>query len=176
MANKTAEYIRNLGKSIGYAAVDVAKKEFAPSAVEFIETNNDLFKTIYNDIKDYKTTTVRVSDFIKKSQVYEAANTGVKAIFEDIRTGKLYNKERIDKIDAKVLGMDEESMADDFGDFGDFDTGSDDGFGDFGDLSEGDKTITDAILASSESSSAMISNVVVRSAQQVMENDRRSTS
>ena len=82
MAN-LVKYIGNLGKSVGYSAVDKFK-ELAPTTTEFATTNQELFKTVFNSIRDYKTTFKRTHESIKKSDVYEAADAYKSALFEDI--------------------------------------------------------------------------------------------
>ena len=111
---RVTEYIKNVGKSVGYAAIDVIK-EPTETATDFMETNEDLFKVIYSATKNYKRTIKAIDRSIKHSKIYEAAGLGIQNIKEDLKSGKLYNKQREDQ-----QGM-EGFMGSEFADFSDFD-------------------------------------------------------
>ena len=106
-------YIGNLGKSVAYASVDKFKA-MAPTATEFVTTNQELYKSVYENLRDYRTTYKRTNNFIKNSKVYEAGNVYFKALMEDISTGKFYNKERQEQMDAKATGFDQNGGSDDW--------------------------------------------------------------
>ena len=112
---KVTEYIKNVGKSVGYAAID-AVKEPTETMSDFMETNEDLFKVIYSATKNYKRTIRLIDRSIKQSKIYEAAGLGIQNIKDDLKTGKLYNKQREDQ-----QGM-EGFMGSEFADFSDFET------------------------------------------------------
>lgn len=112
---KVTEYIKNVGKSVGYAAID-AVKEPTETMTDFMETNDDLFKVIYSATKNYKRTIRMIDRSIKQSKIYEAAGLGIQNIKDDLKTGKLYNKQREDQ-----QGM-EGFMGSEFADFSDFET------------------------------------------------------
>ena len=42
---KVTEYIKNVGKSVGYAAIDTVRQPTS-NISEFLDTNEDLFKSI----------------------------------------------------------------------------------------------------------------------------------
>lgn len=111
---RVTEYIKNVGKSVGYAAIDVIK-EPTETATDFMETNEDLFKVIYSATKNYKRTIKAIDRSVKRSKIYEAAGLGIQNIKEDLKSGKLYNKQREDQ-----QGM-EGFMGSEFADFSDFD-------------------------------------------------------
>ena len=56
MANALS-YIKNVGKSVSYATVDVIK-EMSPVFSDLAETNGDLTKDMYKSIKNLKTTII----------------------------------------------------------------------------------------------------------------------
>ena len=176
MARNIAGYISNLGKSVAYSTLDKVKS-MSPTAGEFTSTNAELFKTMYSNIRDYKGTYTRGMSIVKKSKIYEAADLGIKSVFEDIKTGKFYNKEREDKIASKIMGFGGESDS-----FGSFDMG-DDGFDiddDFGSFDEssittGDKVVAASIMDSSRSNAEMISMSVASSAEHITKTQKAST-
>lgn len=174
MAKNIAGYISNLGKSVAYSAVDKVKN-MSPTTAEFATNNAELFKSMYSNIRDYRGTYTRGLGIIKKSKIYEAADLGMKSVFEDIKTGKFYNKEREDRIASKIMGFDSDSFGSTSLDMDDSDFNMDDfNFEDEG-ISTGDKAITASILDSSRSNAEMISMSVARSAQQVVETQKAST-
>ncbi|MCK9199068.1 MAG: hypothetical protein M0P49_05650, partial [Bacilli bacterium] len=178
MAN-AASYIGNLGKSISYSAVD-KMKQMTPTASSFVETNQELFKEVYSSIKNYKTTVHRTAGWFKQTKVYEAGDQFKTSIFEDIKSGNFYNKERIDNIMLKSMGS--------LGDFSDsessFDMGGLDSLGD--DLlndddldswggTEGDRLVSNSVIQASLSSAEAISKTIARSSEYVVESNKIST-
>ena len=130
-----AGYITNLGKSVSYSALDRVKK-MTPSVTEFAETNGELFKTVYSDIINFRQTYKRSLNTVKKGKVYEAADEGINALFQDIKSGNFYNKKRQDTFDKRGMGID--AFNDSLGGFdessnGDFGNNGSDGWGDWTD-------------------------------------------
>lgn len=161
---KVTEYIKNVGKSVGYATIETVT-EPTENVRDFVESNNELFKTIYSATKNYRQTMTLIDRSIKKSKIYEAANLGMKALGEDLRTGKFYNKEREDQYGMSGL------MGDEFADFSEFES---DNFGDWDDEDGGDEESSSvkATAASTSKLSSVIngaseaqSEVIVASAQ-----------
>ena len=114
---KVAEYVKNLGKSVKFSAVEYMKNT-TPNMADFMETNNDLFKETFSVVKDYKNTFRKTKRALDKSKVGEALSEGKKALFEDLRTGKFYNADRIEKFEMRSMGdMGDFSDGWDFGDF-----------------------------------------------------------
>lgn len=164
MAN-IAGYIANLGKSIGYSSID-KMKEIAPNIVDFGDTNKEIFKDLYNDIREFRTSAHRTSSAIKNSKLYEAADIGIKAIFEDLKSGKFYNKERDDEISLKALGS--------LGDFGDdFDLNMLDDI-DFDDESSTD-AVAIAVARATKASGGLVSDTIAKTGQYVSTSNRIST-
>lgn len=170
MAKNIVGYIANLGKSVSYSAVDKVKS-MTPSSAEFVETNADLFKTVYNSVRDYKITYKRGMDIFSKSKIYEAGDVLKNSLIEDIKTGKLYNKEREDTIAMKSMGLSDQDMDLNF----DFD-GFDDNL-DFSadDITTGDKVVSSSIDSSSRRSAEMISTVTARTGEYIVESQKMNT-
>lgn len=95
---KVSNYVKNVGKSLGYAAVD-AVKNHAPGISEFVEDsdNTELLKTAYSSVKNIRETMKRVERNTKQSKIFDAIEYGLKNIKEDIKTGNFYNKAREDE-------------------------------------------------------------------------------
>lgn len=172
-----AGYIANLGKSVSYAAVDKMKK-MSPSSAEFASSNADLFKDVYTSVRDYKVTYKRGLDVFSKSKIYEAGDILKNSLIEDIKTGKLYNKEREDKMSMKFIGgdmsddgFDDSSFNINFDDFDGFDMSNDD----FNDITTGDKVISTIVDKSNRKSAEMISMSTARTGEYIVENQKMST-
>lgn len=115
MAFNGLKYVKNVTKSFGYAIVDVAI-DMNPIMQSFTETNADLGKELYAMVKDYKGTAKKVKANVVESDVYQFAKNYKKNLFEDLKTGKFYNKDRVDEISAKASGWDDESLSAEFSD------------------------------------------------------------
>lgn len=116
---KVSKYVMNVGKSLGFAAVDVIKSN-AQGLTEFLDSNDDILKKTYASVKDMKTTMKNVERSTKQTKIFEALDFGLKNIKEDIKTGNFYNKAREEAIGEKALGLDDEEFNFDF----DFDDSS----------------------------------------------------
>lgn len=112
---KVTSYVKNVGRSIAYSGVDYLKGT-NENIADFLETNEDVFKTVYASVTDMRRTARRAKIAIKKSKIYEAADAGWKAVKEDLKTGNFYNKKRDDELGMKAMGSDfaDFSFDDDF--------------------------------------------------------------
>ena len=106
---KVAQYVMNVGKSVKLASIDYFA-EASPGISDFLETNSDLFKEIYSSAINYKDSVKRAHTGIKQSKIYEAVDTARKALFEDLKTGNFYNKEREEAMGMKGLDMEMDDM------------------------------------------------------------------
>lgn len=106
MARNIIGYTVNVGKSIAYSAADRVK-DIMPNTGDFIQTNSELYNTVYNDIRNYRVTYKRTMDAFKRTKVYEAGDALKKNLFEDIKTGKFYNKKRQEDAENAMVGLDD---------------------------------------------------------------------
>lgn len=115
MAFNVLSYTQNVAKSITYATVDKVKK-MNPVLEEFMDTNADLSKQVFSSIKDFRGTVRKGKDWLVKQDLYEAADIGFHAVIDDIRSGKFYNRERIDEMNNRAAGSLTEGLDDMMGD------------------------------------------------------------
>lgn len=173
--NKVTSYLKNVGKSISYATVDVVGKTLVPEVSEFTSTNKDLFKAVYATVTHSKQSMKYGKKLAKDTQIYKDINKGINNALEDIKTGNFYNKDR-----AKAA---EDAAADammggdfDFGDLDDFsfdDWDADDGsLDDFQDkappVNKGDIVIADTVTKSSNLSAQLISKTVANTSSNII--------
>lgn len=168
-------YTKNVAKSIAYSTVDVLSEQ-SKTTQSFVATNKEVLGEIYSSMRNMRTTYKRVEKAVKTSKLYEAVSEGMNAIFEDIKTGNFYNKERIDRFDTRALG----SMgADDFGDddFGSWDDSGDD-FGSWDDEEATDKStvqIAKAVHTSSMDNAEAVSMTVAKVGHNINANNKTNT-
>lgn len=164
MLSKVTDYLKNVGKSVVYATSDVLEKD-NEFIYNFANTNKEVFTAAYSSVRNYRTTINKIETNFKQSKVYQAADIGIKALFEDLKTGKFYNKARAEEIAATMGGFD---MSDDF-DIEEFEKGLANR-----DIAEGDKAVIEAVEKSTRLSGELVSDTVARSASAVISNQKAS--
>ena len=181
--NKVTSYIKNMGKSIKYSAVEEIKKN-AESSSSFIETNQDLFKEVYSAARNYKRTIDIGHSAIKSSKVYAAVDAGVKAAFQDLKTGNFYNTKRIEEFENKAAGS---FLSDDgFEDF-DMDFSFDDEDLNFDDeetsstssqsqITKGDVYVGSSISKATQMSAELTANTIAKTGKFIVDANKASTS
>lgn len=168
------KWITNVGKSISYSFID-EMKELNPALNAFKEDNGDFVKSVKStlSIKNLKDSGKSLND----NQYFKIARDTIDNLKDDLRTGKLYNREReksaMDKAVADFIGFDDS----DFG-FGDFD---DDG-GDFGfdedisdSIDESTKSTNEMVDLVGEKTSKAISSAVIGSSEYMAKVNRKNT-
>ena len=168
------KWITNVGKSISYSFID-EMKELNPALNAFKEDNGDFVKSVKStlSIKNLKDSGKSLND----NQYFKIARDTIDNLKDDLRTGKLYNREReksaMDKAVADFIGFDDS----DFG-FGDFD---DDG-GDFGfdedisdSIDESTKSTNEMVDLVGEKTSKAISSTVIGSSEYMAKVNRKNT-
>lgn len=169
MANAIT-YIKNVGKSVGYVSFDVVKK-MNPVFSDFAETNGELATDMYKSIRDIKKNAKDAPNKIMNSKYGQFAKTYLVNLKSDLKTGKFYNRERIDEAEAKAFGFDD----------ADFDFGFDDDLDSFG-ISSGDDSdffdegpsTNEMIDIVGEKTSNAISNTMARSAEYIVQSTTES--
>ena len=182
MAVNLSSYIKNLGKSVGYSAVDKVKK-MNPTIESLVDANKDLTKDLYKNVKDYKSIVKNIPKTIRENEYYRIADQGIKNTLSDLKTGKFYNKERKDKTDLKMMGMDESSLDSDFDinldddDFGlndlDLDSIGDDDLFLANEMDEVGSKVSNAISNATIESASYLANVNKASTKMLIDQNNR---
>jgi len=119
-------WFKNVAKSLGYTTTELVTS-IAPSMGEFISENTDYTKELYNDLRQSKSANKKLSNLFGTTAQMGIAKDALKNAIEDIKSGKIYNKERqeamydvdMDDIDLDdSFGMSEFSFDDKGGDKG----------------------------------------------------------
>ena len=173
-------YIKNVGKSFGYAVEDTFK-EYNPVISSIHKQVKDTKSEIYETIKDFKSPDVEGG----KSLIGDLKATGNDIwnnFKSDVRTGKFYNKERAkgsDEAMAKMLGFDMSDFEMDFDDdWGDDWDDEDSNSSSEAEISSGVKN-TQALIGTMDTVGAQVANTVagatVESASYLAKNSNNNT-
>ena len=175
------QYVKNAGKSLGYATIDVLKS-YNPGIIASATQVKEFSSEVYQSIKDFNSNlrNANTEDGIV-GQAKDAAKDILKSVKEDIASGNWYNKQRInanqEAMFNEMMGLDGEDFNFDF----------DDDFGDFNDddlesstkqeISAEKQTareIVGSVDAIAAKSVAAISNASVKSAEYIATTQERS--
>ena len=109
MATNAIKYLSNVGKSIAYSTVDQVK-EMNPAITSFASTNAEVLRSSYDAITHMKQTVKKTKADFLESDYGKIAVKAKNNLFEDLKTGKFYNRERISKAETEAMG----SIGEDF--------------------------------------------------------------
>ena len=116
------QYIKNISKSAVYATGDIVS-QIMPNIGNFASTNADIMKSVSNDLRNTRSIVRQAKSSWNNSETSKAVRNIKKNFLDDIKTGKIYNKERQNKANLEASGF-----ADVF-DMSDFDFLNDDNSG-----------------------------------------------
>lgn len=163
------KYLSNVTKSVKYAAIDVLK-DLNPIIVEGVEENADVAKVTYSTIKNFKTIVPKAAKSLADSQVGELAREAKKNIIEDLKSGKFYNRERMNRADEYAMEHGDLGFDTDVSDFMVDESGDDLGFD-----TESNEFLADTMDEVGEKTSSAVGQVLMRTAEYQVEAQRQST-
>jgi murein DD-endopeptidase MepM/ murein hydrolase activator NlpD len=111
-------WFKNVAKSLGFTSAELIS-HLAPSIHEFTTTNVEYGKELVKDIRELRPTGRKIKGVFDASTQIGILRTAIQNAIDDIKSGKIYNMDRINEVDGQ----------DDFG--GDFDFDVDFGVEDF---------------------------------------------
>lgn len=163
-------YLKNLTKSVAYAAADVAKEDLAPNVTSFAEDNKQFLTATYGTLRNPKSSLKKSVQAIQDSKVFQALDYGFKNAFEDLRTGKWYNKEREQRDELRLSGLGGGTDWDDLSEFGidsdwESNLGESKSSGRKDEITTGDLEIVGAIEDSNAAAASATVNAVIRSSE-----------
>ena len=157
MGLKITNYLKNLGKSVQYAAAEGFKTNYDTTYKTFDQASTATKETV-SAIVNYRQTFRKAQEYLMKGSTYEASNLALKSAKEDLKSGKLWNQDRADKI---MFGGDSD---DDFDWNFDEDVSGDDSNSDL-DITTGDKAIAKTVHDASRASADQISGSIMTAAK-----------
>ena len=115
-----SQYLKNVGKSLGYIAID-SFKQMNPNIAAVYDNAKEFTSDLYQTIDDFKAKAVGSDSASLKSKAQSTANEVWKNARDDFLSGKWYNKERKAAADDEMLkamgfDFDLDFDLDDFGD------------------------------------------------------------
>lgn len=157
MGLKITNYLKNLGKSVQYAAAEGFKTNYDTTYKTFDQASTATKETV-SAIVNYRQTFKKAQEYLMKSTAYEASNLAFKSAKEDLKSGKLWNQDRADKI---MFGGNSD---DDFDWNFDEDVSGDDSDSSL-DITTGDKAIAKTVHDASRASADQISGSIMTAAK-----------
>ena len=171
--NPVTNYLKNVTKSMSYAAADISK-DLMPNVGEFTSANKEFLKTTYATLKNPKSALKKSVSAIQSSKIYQALDYGVKNTFEDLRTGNFYNMERINRDEVKLAGFDMDDM-NDFSEFGvdnDWESKLNEKPVKKNEITDGDMKIINAVEGSSAANASATVNAVIKASDYQVKSSR----
>lgn len=168
-------YLKNVMKSVAYAAADVGS-EHMPTMGEFASSNKDFATATYAALRNPSMFIRKQTQAIQESKIYKALDYGARNLSEDLRTGNFYNKERKDRDELALSGLD--TNWDDLSEFGvdsDWEKKMDSSTSKSSEVSAGDMKIVESIEGSNAALASATVNAVVASSQNEIKNGRMNT-
>lgn len=156
MGLKITNYLKNLGKSVKYAAAEGFKTNYDTTYKTFDQASTATKETV-SAIVNYRQTFKKAQEYLMKSSAYEASNLALKSAKEDLKSGKLWNQDRADKI---MFGGDDDDFDWNF----DEDISGDDSDNSL-DITTGDKAIAKTVHDASRANADQISGTIMSAAK-----------
>jgi hypothetical protein len=153
---KITNYLKNLGKSVKYAAAEGFKTNYDTTYKTFDQASTATKETV-SAIVNYRQTFKKAQEYLMKSTAYEASNLALKSAKEDLKSGKLWNQDRADKI---MFGGDDDDFDWNF----DEDISGDDSDSSL-DITTGDKAIAKTVHDASRANADQISGTIMSAAK-----------
>lgn len=164
---KVNNYLKNLGKSIKYVAINEIR-DTLPIVFETKETNEEALSSIRESFRN-KNKLKTISTIAKDSEFYKTGNDIYKNLKSSIKTGNFYSQKRQDKADNEFMksfmGGDDFNFEDDFKDEEGFDESEDSLNENADSLNE----LSNDLNSGFEASATAISNTTIESARYVGE-------
>lgn len=157
MGLKITNYLKNLGKSVKYAAIEGFKTNYDTTYKSFDQASTATKETV-NAIVNYRQTFRKAQEYLMKTSAYEASNLALKSAKEDLKSGKLWNQDRADKV---MFGGDD----DDFDwNFDEDSIGGDSGDSSL-DITDGDRAVAKTVHEASKANADQISGTILSAAK-----------
>jgi len=154
---KITNYLKNLGKSVKYAAIEGFKTNYDTTYKSFDQASTATKETV-NAIVNYRQTFRKAQEYLMKTSAYEASNLALKSAKEDLKSGKLWNQDRADKV---MFGGDD----DDFDwNFDEDSIGGDDSDSSL-DITDGDRAVAKTVHEASKANADQISGTILSAAK-----------
>lgn len=157
MGLKITNYLKNLGKSVKYAAIEGFKTNYDTTYKSFDQASTATKETV-NAIVNYRQTFRKAQEYLMKTSAYEASNLALKSAKEDLKSGKLWNQDRADKV---MFGGDDDDFDWNFDEDSIGGDDSDNGL----DITDGDRAVAKTVHEASKANADQISGTILSAAK-----------
>lgn len=157
MGLKITNYLKNLGKSVKYAAIEGFKTNYDTTYKSFDQASTATKETV-NAIVNYRQTFRKAQEYLMKTSAYEASNLALKSAKEDLKSGKLWNQDRADKV---MFGGDDDDFDWNFDEDSIGGEDSDSGL----DITDGDRAVAKTVHEASKANADQISGTILSAAK-----------
>lgn len=157
MGLKITNYLKNLGKSVKYAAIEGFKTNYDTTYKSFDQASTATKETV-NAIVNYRQTFRKAQEYLMKTSAYEASNLALKSAKEDLKSGKLWNQDRADKV---MFGGDDDDFDWNF----DEDSIGGDSSDSSLDITDGDRAVAKTVHEASKANADQISGTILSAAK-----------
>ena len=170
-SNAISAYLKNLGKSISYAAVDTIKEEM-PITSNFVASNKDTVKDTYKSIMDSRLINNRLGP-IKDNTIFKKVKEGVSNLKKDAMSGKFYHPEREDlgslfEMMSGMMGDDMDLFSDDLNNLSGKESGDNANLA----VTRGDAMVASSMIKVHQASTNAIGKMVAASTENLVRSQR----
>ena len=92
-SNSITTYMKRLGKSVAFAAADLAK-DYTPHMNNLYSNNKDYVKELYNSVSSTGNQKFKLLDRVENNGIYKQLSNGWKNLKTSVKTGEFYNEDR----------------------------------------------------------------------------------
>lgn len=118
--SNTNQWFMNVAKSLGYTSTELVTN-LMPSMSDFVMSNKDYTIEMVKDMREATRRGGRIGRFFGESKEMSTINDAFRNAIDDISSGKIYNKERVDKMQSEGMDFDLDMDQMDFDFDGSFD-------------------------------------------------------
>ena len=92
-SNSITTYMKRLGKSVAFAAADLAK-DYTPHMNNIYSNNKDYVKELYNSVSSTGNQKFKLLNRVENNGIYKQLSNGWKNLKTSVKTGEFYNEDR----------------------------------------------------------------------------------
>lgn len=100
---KVTEYVKNVGKSVAFAAIDIIKED-SGEIFDLAKDTKDIFKDVYGSVRETRRSMMMQNRDERRTGVFKAVDEGLKTFLNDVKSGNLYDSHDEDSLEDFGLG------------------------------------------------------------------------
>jgi hypothetical protein len=100
--SSVTSYLKNVGKSFGYAFSD-SLKSYSPNMTKLVKETSEKTKEIAESTSDFAKNNFKIEKILNQN-VKDTVNDAFKSIKDDLSSGNFYNRDKIDNYESRIFG------------------------------------------------------------------------